>query len=360
MVNNSGDIVTNPAAKKALNYLGGDDNAIELVSMVERMSNGTKKTFNKMLDVIDDVKVHPENALEANHKDVIGEALLSRVKDVNKINEKAGKLIGKIAKAEKANPDISDISNKFMSDLDGLGVRFSRGDDGWISADFSRSKFRGGDKQGLEVMINDLANGEMTFHDAHKLKQTIRDNVNYDMGGKDQLTKASEDLLSDLSNNINEKLRVISPAYENANKKFADTIDVKNNFDKMLGKDIDINDPLAHKLIGKKAMRLDSEAITGVQIESAINKVDKTLAKLGIRYNDEIKPLILTAGRLEDAFKTQPKGSFLGKIMTGTAPAAPVESAIVGSGVSKVNELTTPDFDRKMKSIRLLSKQKSR
>ena len=76
MVNDSGDVVTNPVAKKALNHLGGDENAIELVAMVENMSDGSKKSFNEMLDIIEDVKVHPEKKLEINHKDVIGKVAI--------------------------------------------------------------------------------------------------------------------------------------------------------------------------------------------------------------------------------------------------------------------------------------------
>ena len=53
-------------------------------------------------------------------------------------------------------------------------------------------------------------------------------------------------------------------------------------------------------------------------------------------YDDNIGSLILTAGRLEDSFKTQPKGSFLGKIMTATTPAAPVESAFISQGDKQV------------------------
>jgi len=355
MVNNSGDVVTNPAAKKALKYLGGDENAIELVSMVEHMSDGTKKSFNEMLDIIDNTKIRPSNTLDARHTDVIGKSILNRVKDVNRVNEKAGKLIGKIATEEKRLPYIQDISNKFMNDLEGLGVKFSRGEDGWISADFARSKFRGGDKQSMEVMINDLAKGDMSFLDAHKLKQTIRDNVNYDVGGKDQLTKVSEDLLENLSGEINEKLREISPNYKKANAKFADTIKVKNNFDKMLGRDVKITDELAHKALGMRAMRLDSNATTKIPIEAAINNVDETLAKLGIHYKDDIKALVLTAGRLEDAFKTQPKNSLLGRMTT--AVKSPVDASI-DAGVNMFKNISQADFDKKMKSVRLLSKPK--
>tara|TARA_R110002096_G_scaffold322008_4_gene516132 strand:- start:1086 stop:2846 length:1761 start_codon:yes stop_codon:yes gene_type:complete len=358
MVNGSGDIVTNPVAKKALKHLGGDENAIELVSMVERMNNGTKTSFNKMLDIIEDVKIHPERALDARHTDVIGKSLQDRVKDVNTINERSGKLIGKIAKAEKRNPDISAISDKFIDDLEGMGVKFSRGDDGYITPDFSRADFEGGSQKRLTIMINKLNNTGQSFEQAHKLKQSIRDNINYDVGGKDQLTQVSENLLSNLSNDINEKLRAISPVYKKANKKFADTIDTKNAFDKLLGKDININDPLAHEMLGMKAMRLDSNAITKVPIKKAINNVDKTLAKFGKKYPDDLRSLILTAGRLEDAFKTQPKGSILGRMATAVSPGAPVEAAVVGHGIGKVSELIGPNFDKKMKSIRLLSKHR--
>ena len=360
VVNGSGDIVTSNIAKKALNNLGGknNENAVKLVSMLGSMDNGTKNSFNKMLDIIEDVKIHPKKALDNNHKDVIGQSIISRVKDVNKLNSKAGRVIGAIANAEKTKPNISDVSSKFMSDLDGLGVRFNQGDDGWVTVNFDRAKFKGGDKKGLEVMINDLIKPDMTFKEAHRLKQDIRTNINYDLGGKDQLTRESEGLLSDLSEGINGKLRAISPEYKKANKKFADTIEVKNSFDKMLGKEIDINDPLAYKLIGAKAMRLDSEAATRVPIEHAINNVDKTLGKFSINYKDDIKSLILTAGMLEDAFKTQPKGSFLGKLTTAFAPAAPAESMAITQGMDKISDLITPDFNKKMKSVRLLSQIK--
>ena len=89
-------------------------------------------------------------------------------------------------------------------------MTFSRGDDGWVTPDFSRSKFEGGSQKDMTVLVNDLLNDKPGFKTAHELKQSIRTNVDFDKGGTGQV-KGNWDLSTKRATAIVQILR------ENAN-----------------------------------------------------------------------------------------------------------------------------------------------
>ena len=357
----SGEIITRPASKRAVKILGGDHVAKGTVSVLENMSDGSKARVNKMLNNIERGRKEPLFGDANRPSDILGQAGLDRANAVSKINKKAGLEIGKTAESLKdINVDIGQVNNKFLTDLNDLGVTFSRGDDGWVTPDFSRSKFIGGNQKDMAVLVNDLLNGTPDFQTAHKLKRTIRDNIDFDAGGTGQITGESQKLLKNLSSGIDDVLDSTSPKYKKANESFSKTIKLKNDYDKLVGKDIDIGENLSAEILGGKIMRLDSNAVSRTAIKKLLLNTDDVLGEFGVRFKDDIPGLVHITSKLNDTFKLAPAGSLKGNVISGGLDVAEAASGPVGAAriaAKKLSQIKDPDFNKKLRAFRSITSQ---
>jgi hypothetical protein len=357
-LDSSGKLITRPASVRALKVLGDDDAAKRTISLMENLNPRTKAQVRGMLS---NIEKGNKNALFKNENrpsDILGQSILDRAQAVRSKNEQAGRNIGNLAKSlDKTNVDIGQVNNEFFNKLTDLGVTFNRGDDGWVTPDFSRSKFVGGSQKDMSVLVNDLLNGTPDFNTAHKLKQTIRDNVNFDKGGTGQLNRQSETILKDLSRGIDDILDSTSPKYKKANEIFAKTIKLKEDFDNLAGKDIDINSDIAAKALGSKGMRLVSNAESRVKIQQTLNNADKVLSDLGVKFKDDLPSLVHMTAELNNIFKLAPSGSLKGNVVSGGIEVAEALTSPIGAArtvSNKIEKMTTPDFNKKMRALRSL------
>lgn len=362
-LNADGNLVTNKTSKRALGVLNkaiGDTDAAKTVSAIENMTPANKIEVSKMLKIVDRGQKEGVFGDINRPSDILGDAIGTRAQDIFKLNKKAGIDIGNTAKSIKENVDISAPANKFIGSLQDMGVTFSRGEDGWVTPDFSRSKFKGGDKQGITVLINELKNGNKPFESAHKLKQEIRDNVSYDVGGAGQLKGQSENLFKDLSREINDVLVSKSDKYSKANARFAETIKLKEDFAKMAGKDIDIFSDISPKALGTKARQMTSNAQGRAPMIQLMTEADRVLEKNGVRLKTDIATLAHITNQIEKAFKIAPQNSLKGNLVTAgadvvDAAASPVATAR-GFG-NYLKEMTKPDYNKTMRAFRSLTEQ---
>ena len=355
----SGEIITRPASKRAVKVLGGDHIAKGTVSVLENMSAGSKARVNKMLSDIERGRKEPLFADANRPSDVLGQAGLDRANAVSTINKKAGIEIGKTAESLRdINVDIGKVNNEFLTSLNELGVTFSKSDDGWVTPDFSRSKFIGGNQKDMAVLVNDLLDVTPDFQTAHKLKRTIRDNIDFDKGGTGQITGDSQKLLKSLSSGIDDVLDSTSPKYKKANESFAKTIKLKNDYDKLVGKDIDIGENLSAEILGAKIMRLDSNAVSRTAIKKLLLNTDDVLSEFGVKFKDDIPSLVHITSKLNDAFKLAPAGSLKGNVISGGLDVAEAASGPIGAArvaAKKLSQIKDPDFNKKLRAFRSLT-----
>lgn len=357
-LDDTGNVVTNKTSKRALKVLSkdvGKEKAAQAVSVIENMSDSSKSQVNRMLGIIDRGNKEPIFAQTNRPSDILGDAVANRAKAIARINDTAGKKIGSVASSLKGqNVDLSAPINKFQSTLQDMGVTFSVADDGWVTPDFSRSKFVGGSQKDMTVLVNDLLNKAPDFETAHKLKRQIRDNVDFDSVGPAQLKGDSQRVLKELSSEIDSVLDNTSPAYKKANDSFAKTINLKDQFDNLAGKDIDIFSDLSSKALGGKARRLVSNAESRVRIEQLLNDAESTLGEFGVRFKDDIPSLSHVVTQLENAFKIEPVGSIQGRmqraginIAQGISPAG----VVAETALQKVFNLSQPDFNKRCEHL---------
>lgn len=353
-LNSDGDIVTNIASKSALKAIGDTATNRETISVLERLDPASKKQVSKMLDVITNKKKFPD--LDARPSDIVGDSVANRAKAIATKNQQAGKRIGSIAESLKNKEvNIQAPVNSFIGELTDLGVTFSKGDDGWVTPDFSRSKFVGGSQKDMSVLVNELLRGDINFKQAHKLKQTIRDNVDFDKGGAGQIKGDSQRLLKSLSSEIDNALDNDSSSYRKANEVFAKTIKLKNDFQKMAGKDIDLFSDLSKEVLAGKARRLSSNAQSRTAIKQTIADSDEVLKGLGVNFKDNIHSLNFVVNRLDDLFKVTPETSIQGVIERGVdASFSPMAAG--KQVVDSVKGALSASDAKKIKSLKELMK----
>ena len=316
-----------------------------------------------MLDIIDKGTKEPLFAQTNRPSDVLGNAVAERGRVIAKQNYIASKQIGDIAKTIKEPVDISIPASQFISKLKELGVAFSKGEDGWITPDFSRSEFMGGSQKDMSVLINKALKRQLPFEEAHKLKRMIRDNIDYDAAGPGAIKGESQHILKQLSSGIDELLDTTSEPYRKANERYAKTIGIKERFDKLTGKEIDLFADAADKSLANKARRLVSNMQSRAEIEQLIRETENTLNSMGVRFKDDISSLNYAVTQLENAFKIEPPRSFQGGIMRGTINAQTAlnpKGAAVETIIDKAFSLNKPDYNKKMRAFRSLVEKNNR
>lgn len=358
ILNSKGDIVTNELSKKALKTIGESTPNKELISVLERLNPASKRQVSKMLDGITNKKKHPD--LDFRPSDIVGDSVANRAKVIATKNNEAGKRIGSIAHSLKnKDVNIQEPVNNFINDLSDVGVTFTKGDDGWVTPDFSRSKFVGGSQKDMTVLVNDILSDNITFHKAHKLKQTIRDNVDFDKGGAGQIKGDSQMLLKRLSSGIDKILDYESTPYRKSNEVFAKTIKLKDDFQKMAGKDIDLFSDLSKEALANKVRRISSQAQSKTTIKKVLADSDVVLKDLGVNFKDDIHALNFVVNKLDDLFKITPETSMQGVIERGVdASFSPL--AATRQGIESVKSVFSASDKKKIYALKELMNTKQR
>ena len=360
MLDESGNLIKNKNAIKAVDILGGDVKAKQTVSVIENMDPTSKAQVGKMLDIVEKMRREPIPELGdmTRPSDILGDSISNRARALVHINKKAGETIGFEAKKLKSTMiDMSDARNDFFREMQDLGVNFEQ-IDGRIKVDFSDSTFVGGGADKIERIANAIKTGEMDGLSAHRQKQFIRDLVSFGKGTESAVSSRSQGIFKRLSSGIDEVLDNTSADYKKANDSYAKTIDFVEKFDKLAGKDIDIFSDMSKKALGGKAKRLASNAESRVPIEQLLMEADKTLGDFKVWFKDDIPSLSHTVTQLEDIFKLEPANSFQGRIERGAANVAQGQSltgATATSAIDIIKDIKQPDFDKKMRSLRLLT-----
>ena len=360
MLNESGDLITNPVAKKAIKILGDDPEALKTISLAKSMSPASKSGVHEMLDIVAGSRKDQRFADANRIERVVGDAIGQRARAIVGINKTAGKNIGAITDKLKETPvDITKASDTFFRKMDDIGVEFSLNEAGRLKPNFDNAKFVGGGKTEIEKIANFMQKSKsMGFKDAHELKQFIREGVDFGKGTESALSNKSSAIFKETSADIAATLGEKSNAYKLANKKFADTIEIKNDLDKLAGKDIDLFGDETGKALGLKARRIMSNATSGQTINQTLTKTDKVLKDLGITFKNDVADLNSFSIKLLDNFKLEKQASIAGR-MEATAGNVALGGSVTGnaltSGLDLIKKMKGADFEKKMKAFRMLA-----
>lgn len=354
-IDKKGIVVPDPAAKTAMSN-GMSDKAVATINF---SSPEDKAQFNQILNYAERaMKNAPEGA--RNPPSIpIGNSMMKRFKFVYEQNRKASKDIGAAANTELKGKvvDISDTIDTFSNDLADLGVTINQ--EGKL--DFTGSLIEGSNTKPIERVWNRLKSQDDGFK-LHQDKRFISKQIDYDTAAiaKEPIDKQAEAALSRLRQGINDKLIEQSPAYKEANQRFATTIDAMNSFADVAGSKFDPEKPYIDKIVGQELRKTLSNYGVGPDMVAAVDKLDEVANQFGGAFKDDVIHQTVFYSELERMFGSFKPNSLQGvqekaieraggRLMSGDVKGAAVEG-IKGQIMKRFG----PTEEKQIKAIREL------
>jgi len=304
--------------------------------MTTVIANANPIDKRRMLQMVDKLEKGQKDSLfQAKNRpaDVAGDSLLRKIDFVKANNSQAGKQLGRIADTLKGKDvDVSDPINKFIDDVQDLGVTFD---------DNGKPNFAGSQIEGVapaESLINKISlrikrNPEPDAFEAHNFKKFIDENVNFGktaegLGGK------TERVAKGLRAGINDSISSQSAKYKEANTRFADTISALDELQSAAGKKIDFFGPNADKATGTVLRRLMSNAQSRVTLMDAIDNIETTSKKYGGSFDDDILTQMLFADELDSVFGSGARTSLKGEVKKANVESAIDVAQMTATGIA--------------------------
>ena len=366
-----GRLVQNQNLKKAIDLMGNDEAAYSTAINFEKMNPATKKQVNKFLDVIEDnyKSGDPAKIMENRPANVVGESLALRVNKLNEIRKEASKKIGDIVRGDAGSKSIKvqDARDNFINALRESDVDFTPDEAGKLSADSSRSLTNVseviGDRK-INNILNKLESGTISAKEAHKMKRTLREMVDFDprSPGAAKVSDEIQSAVKDLASSLNDKIGQSIPSYKNANLKISESMSALKEADRLLGNRLMIGDDLADSKLGAMAKRIGTNLASRDDVTAFLNTLDDALAKRGIRPKDDITRQVAALADLEKIFKvesSQAPFGFKARVEQGVADAATGQGVVtqgINLALDKFRDMNKLEFNDKMKALRQLAK----
>src|SRR5690606_25673107 len=316
------------AAKEAIKQ-GMDEGT---VSLIQSATPADKQLMRNALDHLKRGRMSKTYAVTNRPGDAAGGAVKARYDAVKRINQQASGEINKAATALEGRPvDVTPAYGGFLDNLQDLGVSITRDPKtGKLKGSYQDSEFAM--SKGTQRVLNDFIarseKGTLDAMDAHRLKRVIDGAVEYGKKStNDPILGKAETALKGLRRGINERLQELSPEYRDANAKFADTRQALDAFHDAAGPSFNPASENAAKQLVNTTRSLMSNNQKRIPAMDAINALQESAKKYGVKFDDDILKQAAFMDDLETLFGSSAPTSFLGQIEKATGP---LESAIRG------------------------------
>ena len=268
--------------------------------------------------------------------DALGQNIVDRLRVVEAARQQAGRDLRAAVSGLRGNPNqarvgsegggraiFNDAIRTFQQELDDLGVKLVRDEDGVTTLDFSGSRIEDipAAERILNRVVNFMSNPERG-NDAlamHEAKQYIDDLVDF---GKlaEGLSGRAETIVKNLRYDLNQALKQNFPDYADANRRYAQARQAINDVRDAAGSRIDISDRGAERALGTLARDFTNNNRGRQRTINALNDLDQ-VARQYRDFNDEIVNLAEYAIELDDLFGRQDRTSFGGEIARSVSQA---------------------------------------
>jgi len=312
-------------------------NDITLTSLRQLKKQGRSEAL-RVLDLAEDAVKGKEGADLTRPSVVAGEQLMKRVEKLGGIQDDASARIRDAVRRDlKGKPvDVSDIAESVADMIRGNGGII--GKDGSINL-ANMSRLQPGDRTQLTQLYRSLSKQRENKSDLHglaskaiekdaarlhDLKRTISDKVYGSISGETpvKLSTNAQDIMKSARGRINEKLRSVSPDYAAANDDFSKAIQPMNEFKKavgekrfseIMGKELDLENTRISDFTGTQLRKILSNNQNTDQLITAVENMNRVANEFpGVKFNNEIVPLVRLNSDLEGLLGSFAKQSFQG------------------------------------------------
>ncbi len=297
---------------------GFDDS---VTTMITNSTPNTKRGLLKQVSLIERVKGDARAKALEGVSDIAGDALVRKIDFVEGNKNQAGKQLGRVAKRLKGKDvDVKTPVNKFISDLDELGVTFD---------DKGKPIFEGSQIEGVapaESLINKIAlrikrNPNPDALEAHQFKKFIDENVAFGKSAAEGLSGKTESVVKSLRSGVNDSISDISKDYKQANKQFSDNINVLNELQDVAGRKLDFKGPNADKAAGVLLRSQLNNTGKRANLLTVIGKLEDVSKKYGGSFDDDILTLSIMADELESVFGSRTRTAIRNEAKKGASDA---------------------------------------
>jgi len=298
---------------------GFDDSVTTLLANASPID---RRKMAEMVSIVERGKGDARAKALVRTADVAGDALVKKIDFVQGNNKQAGQQLNRVAKGLKGQDvDIKNPVNKFISDLDALGVTFDNN---------GKPIFEGSQIEGVtpaESLINKIAlrikrKPEPDALEAHQFKKFIDENVAFGRSAAEGLSGKTESVVKSLRRGVNESISDISDNYWQANKQFSDTITALNELQDVAGRKLDFSGPNADKAAGVLLRSQTNNTKGRANLLTAIKNLEDTAQKYGGSFDDDILTLSIFSDELDAVFGSGARTSLRGEVRKAGVDAA--------------------------------------
>lgn len=287
-----------------------------VIAAVKAGSPTDRAKMGKMVDVLEKGKKNKAFAVRNRPSDVAGDSLMERVKTIRKTNKEAGRELEKASTELKGvDVDSSPAINRFMNDLDEMGISLER-KDGKITPNFKGSDIEdlAAPELAIKRMVARLAKDKQSnAYELHRVKKYIDENVTYGKQGEG-LGGKTERVLKNLRSSLDQILDENFPKYDAANTKYADTISALDAIQDVAGRKMDLSGGSADKATGTLLRRLMSNAQSRVRLLDSIDEIENVAGKYGAKFDDDLLSQALFVDELDRMFGPVARTSLQGQV----------------------------------------------
>lgn len=354
----NGKVVADKKAQALLKQGIDDKN----VAIMQSMSQKDKDAARKMLtaakragDAADEI-VRPQ--------EIVGETFMARARDVEKLNQTAGKQIDEIARTTLAGKQIpyGGVYDDLVNTLQRNGVDTDLLANAQNADDIANA-FRGSSFDDIPTVQKTLANAfkkvgadDLDGLQLHRLKRYLDNQVTYGKSAEG-LTGDAERILKGLRAGIDDVLDTAVPQYNAANTQYRDTIDALDEVRRLIGKEYLGAKNIQNLRAGEVANRLLGNA--SARPLSALQNLENVAKKYGVTYNDNVIKQIKFADLLDDVYELHPTRGFTGQTSRGIEQAMGFTDRLRTSGVTSALIDTAGEYVQKARGISPESAQRA-
>jgi hypothetical protein len=290
------------------------------VASIKASSDKDRTAMTKMLNLFKMGEKSEKFRTLNRPADILGDTVQARIDFLAKSNKQAGKAIDRIAQTRLRgqNVDYDPAVNKFLGDLDNIGVKVNLDKNGVAKVNLEGSRIEGdkGAENLLNIVLKRLSKTQapdaLGVHDA---KRFIDTQVSY---GKrnlaNPLTAEAESIVKGLRRNLNQTLGDAFPVYKAANTKYSETISALDAMQKAAGTSINFDSDNANKALGVAMRKLTSNYGTRANLIDALDQANQTSQKYGLSLNDDIVNQLIFVNELDRMFGAAAQTSLKGQV----------------------------------------------
>lgn len=320
------------------------------INFLSSVSKVDKPVMKQMFDLAVKAQSNPRQIKRA--ADVLGDNIVSQVKQVQGLNSAAGKAVDEAAKALKGLAvDATALKDNVLSTLDDIGITIKDG----AKLDFSQSVFKNTPKlqKELQRVFSSIPDGSDAYQ-LHIFKKSIDELVNYGTTGEG-LTGQISRILKSFRSSADDVLDSNFDAYNQANTAYKQTKEFLEDATAVAGKKVDLATKEGAQAFGqamRSAFSNNKSRGTALTFIENIQKIGKELGLKGADQNILDQAIFVTI--LEETFGSAAATGLAGEVAKGIKKGVEFAGNPIKGGINAAAELIeksrgiTPEAKKKL------------